>query len=448
MNALELVARSGTVGAGGAGFPTHVKLAAQNVDVFIANATECEPMLYTNQELLHHEAPAFVTGLLAAAAMVGATRIVIAIKDKYHDAIAAVGVALAAAGSPTVEIVRLPDYYPAGDEHAIVAEVTGRIVPENGLPLDVGVVVQNVETLANVAAALEGRPVTLKWVTVTGAVREPVTLKVPVGTPYALLVQAAGGPTVPNWRIVDGGPMMGKVITDPDRPITKTTGGVIVLPKEHTLVSRPLMEIAVEKRRTRTTCIHCRICTDLCPRYLQGHDLRPHEVMQALALFPLTDKIFDQAWLCCECGICEVWSCPMGLSPRLVLGHLKREFAQEGRRYPKRPKTYKFRTDAQYRRIPGKRLLQRMGLDIYYKHAPLRPFASHVAAVMLLLRQHIGAPAIPIVREGDRVVVGQVVAEVPEGKLGAPVHASISGVVTAVTGEWIKVSAEEVAGNA
>jgi len=442
---LELVARSGTVGAGGAGFPTHVKLAAKDVEVLIANAAECEPMLYTNQELLRHEAPAFVDGLLAAAQLVGAKRTVVAIKEKYHDAIVAVQAALATAGSPVVEIIRLPDYYPAGDEHAIVAEVTGRIVPENGLPLDVGVVVQNVETLANVSAALQGRPVTLKWVTVTGAVRQPVTLKVPVGTPYALLVQAAGGATVPDWHIVDGGPLMGKVVTDPNRPITKTTGGVIVLPKAHVLVSRPLLDIAVETRRTRTTCIHCRMCTDLCPRYLQGHDLRPHEVMQALALFPLTDKVFDQAWLCCECGICEVWSCPMGLSPRLVLAHLKREFAREGRRYPKRPKTYKFRTDARYRRIPGKRLLHRLGLDVYYKPAPLGAFAVPVPAVTLLLRQHIGVPSLPIVREGDRVTVGQLVAEVPEGKLGAPVHASIGGVVAEVSSDWIKISAEGVA---
>jgi len=448
LNALELVARSGAVGAGGAGFAAHVKLSARNIDVFIANAAECEPLLYTNQELIRHEASAFVAGLLAAASMVGAKRTVIAIKDKYHEAISAAGSALAAAGATHVEFFLLPDYYPAGDEHAIVAEVTGRIVPEASLPLDVGVVVQNVETLANIAAALQRQPVTHKWVTVTGAVRTPVTLKVPVGTPYALLVQAAGGATVPDYRIVDGGPMMGKVITDPARPITKTTGGVIVLPRDHTLVSRPLLDISVEKRKTRTTCIHCRMCTDLCPRYLQGHDLRPHEIMQALALFPLTDKVYDQASLCCECGICEVWSCPMGLSPRLVLGYLKREFSAQGRRYPKQAKTYKFRTDAQYRRIPGKRLLGRMGLSAYAKPAPYRPGDVPVRTVMLLLRQHIGAPAVPVVREGEHVAAGQLVAEVPAGKLGAPVHASISGWVTQVTAEWVKISGAEVTGNA
>jgi len=193
LNALELVARSGTVGAGGAGFPTHVKLAAKDVEVLIANAAECEPMLYTNQELLRHEAPAFVDGLLAAAQLVGAKRTVVAIKEKYHDAIVAVQAALATAGSPVVEIIRLPDYYPAGDEHAIVAEVTGRIVPENGLPLDVGVVVQNVETLANVSAALQGRPVTLKWVTVTGAVRQPISIPYRQGMTVLDAVLAAGG---------------------------------------------------------------------------------------------------------------------------------------------------------------------------------------------------------------------------------------------------------------
>jgi len=440
--------QAGVVGAGGAGFPTYVKAGSQ-AEWVIANAAECEPLLRSNQELLIRWAGEVLKGLRVMLRATGARKAAIGIKVKHKAAVAALQRAMAGdAVQPAVAIHFLGDFYPAGDEHAIVAEVTGRIVPEASLPLDVGVVVQNVETLANIAAALQRQPVTHKWVTVTGAVRTPVTLKVPVGTPYALLVQAAGGATVPDYRIVDGGPMMGKVITDPARPITKTTGGVIVLPRDHTLVSRPLLDISVEKRKTRTTCIHCRMCTDLCPRYLQGHDLRPHEIMQALALFPLTDKVYDQASLCCECGICEVWSCPMGLSPRLVLGYLKREFSAQGRRYPKQAKTYKFRTDAQYRRIPGKRLLGRMGLSAYAKPAPYRPGDVPVRTVMLLLRQHIGAPAVPVVREGEHVAAGQLVAEVPAGKLGAPVHASISGWVTQVTAEWVKISGAEVTGNA
>ncbi|MFZ5826550.1 MAG: 4Fe-4S dicluster domain-containing protein [Bacillota bacterium] len=438
MSALELVARSGTVGAGGAGFPTHAKL-SRPVEVFIANAAECEPLLYTNQELLQREAAAVVEGLLAAAGMVSATRTVIAVKAKYKEAIRAVEEALAAAGGPAVEIARLPDYYPAGDEHAVVSEVTGRIVPEGGLPLDVGVVVSNVETLANLAAALKGEPVTQKWVTVTGAVREPVTLKVPVGTPMALLVAAAGGATEPDWAIVEGGPMMGRVVLDPSRPVTKTTGGLIVLAKTHPLVARPLLDIAVEKRRAKTTCIRCTLCTDLCPRYLQGHDLRPHQVMQSLALFPESDPVYDQSWLCSECGICEVFSCPMGLSPRLVMGHFKRQFGAVGRRYPKRPKEYRFRNDHQYRRIPSKRLLTRLGLSGYDRSAPFKPFQPDVPAVTLMLRQHIGVMAEPVVREGDRVERGQLVAAVPEGKLGAAVHASIAGTVSQVTSEWVRI---------
>ncbi|HEY3364344.1 MAG TPA: 4Fe-4S dicluster domain-containing protein [Symbiobacteriaceae bacterium] len=439
MNPLELVAASGTVGAGGAGFPTHVKLAAKNVEFLIMNAAECEPLLHTNKEMIRHDAPLIIRGLLAARELTGATRTVIAIKAHYKDAIAALEAALKAAGNPPVEIFGLPNFYPAGDEHAIVNEVTGRVVPENGLPLDVGCVVQNVETLANVAAALEGRPVIEKWVTVTGAVREPVTLKVPVGTPIATLVAAAGGATVRDWAVVDGGPMMGKVVTDPARPVTKTTGGLIVLPRSHVLITRPQRNIAVEMKMTRSACIRCRMCTDLCPRYLQGHDLQPHQVMQSLALFPLTDAIYDQAWLCCECGICEVFSCPMGLSPRWVLGHLKREFGAQGRRYPKKPKTYKFREGYEYRRIPGKRLLLRLGLDEYDRPAPYRPSVLNVPAVTLLLRQHIGAPAVPVVKEGDRVALGQPVAEVPQGKLGAPIHASIAGVVTRVTADAIHI---------
>lgn len=438
---LELLAQSGTVGAGGAGFPTHVKL-AKPAEVLIANAAECEPMLYSNQELLKRDAPRVIAGLLAAAEMVSPNRVVLAIKGKYKDAIAAVQDALARAGDPPVEIFTLRDYYPAGDEHAIVQTVTGRVVPEGGLPLDVGVVVQNVETLANLAAALEGTPVTEKWVTVTGAVRQAQTLRVPIGTPLALLVEAAGGATVPGWAIVEGGPMMGRVVTDPSQPVTKTTGGLIVLPSDHPLVARPQLDISAEIKRARTSCIRCTQCTELCPRYLGGHDLRPHQIMQSLALFPISDSVYDQAWLCSECGLCEAFSCPMGLSPRRVLGSLKLQFGAAGRRYPGAPKSLQVRTAATDRRVPGKRLLQRLGLDPYDRPAPFQELALPVRSVRLLLRQHVGVAAEPCVRPGDQAVKGQLVAEVPAGKLGAPVHASISGIVTEVTSEWIAI--EEV----
>lgn len=438
---LDLVARSGAVGAGGAGFPTHVKLSAR-AEVIIANAAECEPLLYTNQELLQTEAPRVVAGLLAAARMVGASRRVIAVKAKYKGAVAALERAVLAPGAPPVEIFPLDDYYPAGDEHAVVSAVTGRVVPEAGIPLDVGVVVLNVETLANVAAALDGRTVTEKWVTVTGAVRQPATLRAPVGAPMSALVEAAGGATAADWAIVEGGPLMGRAVVDSQQPITKTTGGLIVLPRSHPMITRPLLEIEVERRRARSACIRCTLCTEFCPRYQQGHDLRPHQVMQSLALFPTADPVYDQAALCSECGICEVFACPMGLSPRRVLGALKREFAAQGRRYPKRPKLYRFRSDHLYRRLPGRRLLQRLQLSDYDHPAPLRPGLLAVSAVTLPLRQHIGAPARPVVAVGDRVRAGDLIAEVPEGKLGAPVHASIDGVVTRVAPDGIRI--EEV----
>lgn len=440
---LDVLARSGTVGAGGAGFPTHAKL-GRPAEVLIANAAECEPMLYTNQELLKREAPRIIAGLMAAADLVGPSRVVLAIKGKYKESIAAVKAALAEAGDPPVEIFTLRDYYPAGDEHAIVQAVTGRVVPEGGLPLDVGVVVQNVETLANLASAMEGRPVTEKWVTVTGAVRQAVTVKAPVGAPMSVLIDAAGGATVAEWAIVEGGPMMGKVVTDPSQPITKTTGGIIVLPTDHRLITRPQLDIAQEARRTKTSCIRCTQCTELCPRYLGGHDLRPHQIMQSLALFPTSNDVYDQAWLCSECGLCEVFSCPMGLSPRRILGSLKRQFGGEGRRYPKRPKTLQVRPAAEDRRVPGKRLVHRLGLDPYDRPAPYQDLGVAVRSVKLLLRQHVGVAAAPLIGPGERVERGQMVAEIPPGKLGAPVHASIAGVVTQVTDESISI--EEVGG--
>ncbi len=208
-SSLDRIDELGIVGAGGGGFPTAVKFKTQ-ASLLIANAAECEPLLHKDKELLHHHAEPFLRGMQMAMELVGAREGVVGIKEKYHDIIAALE-AVAPAG---IRVVPLPDCYPAGDEFILVHMVTGRVIPPGGLPKDVDCAVANVETLMNIGL---DRPVTHKYLTVAGAVANPVTLRVPVGITIGEVIDAAGGPTVPDFGILLGGVMMAKPAADLER---------------------------------------------------------------------------------------------------------------------------------------------------------------------------------------------------------------------------------------
>ena len=216
------VGELGIVGAGGGGFPTAVKLGTR-VPLVIANAAECEPLLHKDKELLHHLSEPFLRGMLAAMEMVGAPQGVIGIKEKYHDIIAA----MEQQAPSNIRVATLPDSYPAGDEFILVHIVTGRVIPPGGLPKDVDAMVANVETLMNIGL---DQPVTQKYLTVAGAVRNPITLRVPIGITIGEVIEAAGGATVDDFSVLLGGVMMAKPAAGLDVPVTKTTGGIIVLP--------------------------------------------------------------------------------------------------------------------------------------------------------------------------------------------------------------------------
>ena len=429
---IAAVKAAGVVGAGGAGFPTHVKINAA-VDTVIVNGAECEPLLRAHQLLMDTESSKLLIGLKAVMLATGARRGVIGLKRKYAAAVDKLQAEFKQAKEQELELFFLADIYPAGDEQVLVHEVTGRIVPEGGIPLHVGVVVANVETMINIAEALAGKPVTEKYVTVTGAVGRPATFKAPIGMAIRELIELAGGTTVRDYAVIDGGPMMGK-LTTVDQPVTKTTGGIIVLPTEHSLVSGKSMPWPVIANRAKAVCCNCRACTDVCPRYLLGHSLEPHRIMQAFGRGQCNaGDVVTQAFLCCECGACDTFGCTMGLSPRRVNAELKRQFGQAGIKHQHNAKPRYPRTTRQYRLIPAKRLLYRLGLEAYDGNAPLVTNPVTTQAVRILLSQHIGIPAQPIVRVGAMVNKGDLIAVIPEGAaVGCNLHASISGQVAAV----------------
>lgn len=426
------VKAAGVVGAGGAGFPTHIKIDAQ-VDVVIANGAECEPLLRAHQLIMASESAKVVLGLKTVMLATGARRGYIGLKRKYAEAVANLQAAIAAAGGQDVELFFLPDIYPAGDEQVLVHEVTGRIVPEGGLPLQVGVVVANVETLVNIAAALAGIPVTDKVVTIGGAVSKPVTVKVPLGMKVGELIALAGGAAVEPYAVIDGGPMMGKLVT-PDAPVTKTTGGILVLPANHPLIIQRQTPWQTIANRAKAVCCNCLACTEACPRNLLGHSLEPHRIMQAIGRGQFQDSaVLSRAFLCSECGACDNFGCLMGLSPRRVNSELKKELARAGIKNPHHNKPLKVRMNREYHLIPTKRLVARLGLSVYDVAAPLSPAPVMAAEVRLPLSQHLGAPAQAVVKVGDSVQKGDLIGKIPAGAaVGANLHASISGRIFAV----------------
>ncbi|HOW27349.1 MAG TPA: SLBB domain-containing protein [Elusimicrobiota bacterium] len=426
---VKKIRQAGVVGAGGAGFPTYVK-AESKAEVVVANGAECEPLLHKDKELLKRAAPAVVRGLEILMESTGATTGLIGIKSKNHDAVEAVRRALS---SDRVKVHPLGDFYPAGDEYTLVYETTRRLIPPAGIPIEVGVVVNNVETLYNVSRAADGIPVTEKYVTVAGAVKNPSTFLVPLGCSFRQLIDAAGGVLVEDPVIVDGGPMMGKIVQSMDLPVTKTTGGLIVLSARHPLVWRKSQPVRVFRKIGKSGCDQCSYCTQLCPRYLLGYPIEPHKVMRSLGFTGSQKELWSRwALLCCECSLCSLYSCPEQLDPRNVCvtakGDLrKNNILWKNSGMPAGPR--KTHGMYPYRKTPIKLLMKRLGLHGYDKPAPLADSPLSTGRVTLSLSQHVGAPAIPVVKPGQKVQRGDVVAEPPEGKLGALLHSSLTGTV-------------------
>ncbi len=430
-NYIDAVKQAGVVGAGGAGFPTHVKLAA-DVDLYIANGAECEPLIQVDQQLMARNAAEVVRGLEIGMELTKAKKGIIALKRKYESAISALKEEIKRRDN--ISLFLLDNYYPAGDEHVLVYEVSGRLVPEAGIPLQVKVVVNNVSTLINVARAVSGLPVTSVWVTVAGEVREPQTLEVPVGTAIGDVLNAVGGPNVTPFAVIVGGPMMGMSTADLETPITKVIGGLIVLPQQHHLIRLKTTPIDVSSKKARSSCIRCNLCTDVCPRYLLGHDLHPAKIMRAVAWgLENSAQVLTNAFLCTECGCCTFYGCVMDLDPCGINKAIKEQFLAEG---VKNPHTSADITPHEYRnlrKIPTKRLIGRLGLIPYDKPAPMVDRPIIPKKVKIPLKQHIGEPAIPLVKVGDYIEKGTPIGEIPEGSLGARIHASVSGRIVEIS---------------
>jgi len=436
MSLADQLKEAGVVGAGGAGFPTHVKMQAR-VEWFLANGAECEPLMHKDRELMTVFASDIIAGLTLAAEAVEAKQIAIGIKSKNSTAIRAMQAAI---DNPRIFIHEFGDFYPVGDEYELVYEITGRLIPPQGIPLDIGCVVNNVETLYNIHRASQGQPVTETFLTITGLVKNPITTRVPIGMPVEDVLKLAGGVTTDSFALMESGLMMGKRIYDLRQPVTKTTGGLIVLPADHNLIQRYDKPTEVKHRIGHSACDQCSYCTELCPRYLLGYDVQPHLVMRSLGFTSPGGEIWNEhALLCSQCGLCTLYSCPEALYPREACGKGMQDMREIGKDKWTGSAELKVHPMRESRRTPLKRLMNKLGVTEYDADAHWVEVNAQPGKVYIPLKQHIGAAAQPVVRAGEMVERGQLIGAIPEGQLGAAVHASISGRVRDVNRDMIVI---------
>lgn len=433
----EQLRTMGVVGAGGAGFPAEVKAKSQ-VEFILANGAECEPLLHKDFEIMKRYPAEIVSGMKRMMESTQASKGRFCIKEKNKEAVTAIEPYAKTAG---IELTMLGDFYPSGDEYEIVYAATGRLIPAAGIPLNVGCVVNNVETLYNVELAAGGQPVTRKFVSISGAVKKPCSFWAPIGCTYADLLAMAGGPTVDEIGVFVSGMMMGTLTFDLTGIVTKTTCGLIVLPREHPLVSRKSRPKEAMAKIGKSACDQCSFCTEFCPRYLLGYDVQPHKVMRTLG-FTLTGKENWSQWgeLCCACGLCTLYACPEDLFPKEACDQAKFDLRTAGIKF-QQSKPVAVHPMKEYRRVPQSQLRQRLSVEQYESHTPFINEEPRPASVRILTKQHAGKPATAVVREGDRVTAGQPVARMNEGELGANIHASIAGRVRRITPDAIEIEA-------
>jgi len=439
----KILQENGVVGAGGAGFPTYAKI-DERIQTILLNCAECEPLLKLHRQLLEHYAYEIVKTFHKMAEIVNAKEAIIGIKSEYHATILALNQYIEE--FPLVRIQLLDSAYPMGDEVVLIYEATGKVVRPGGLPIEMGIAVFNVETVYNIyRATAEKKPVTEKYITVAGEVSNPITVRVPLGCTLKEVVSLAGNVRVDAPVYFVGGPMMGSIGTE-NQPVTKTTNAILVLPKDHLLVQKKNSNSSIELNRAASVCCQCQMCTDLCPRHLLGHPIEPHKFMRSAANQDFQDKnVFINTLFCSSCGLCELYSCPQGLSPRSLIEQYKSGLRKAGVKVPSGVIGTPVQESREYRKTPEKRLEARLGLLPYQADAPLDNQLVSMNQVKLLLSQHLGAPAKAIVSVGDIVETGQVIAKSAAG-LSVPVHASINGKITEVNSAYLKIQGNKQKG--
>lgn len=295
---IDKIAAAGLVGMGGATFPAHVKLsipAGQKAECLIINGVECEPYLTSDYRTMLERGSEVLVGVQILCKALDVNKAYIGIEDNKPEAIS--HLTTLAAGYPHIEIVPLRTKYPQGGEKQLIQAITGKAVPSGGLPIHVGVVVQNIGTaLAVYEAVQKNKPLIERVVTVTGkTLRDPSNFMVRIGTPIRSLIDLCGGMPQDALKVINGGPMMGRALANIDAPVTKGTSGIVIMRNRESL------------RTPASGCIKCAKCVGVCPMGLEPYLLNKLTRLKRFDdLEPL--RITD----CIECGSCA-YTCPASI---------------------------------------------------------------------------------------------------------------------------------------
>ncbi|ATD55058.1 4Fe-4S dicluster domain-containing protein [Clostridium chauvoei] len=436
----QLLKEKGIVGAGGAGFPLYAKL-SKEVDTVILNAAECEPLFRVDRNILKEHSLQVLEGLNFIVDILDAKEGVVEIKEHYIEANQAIDNIIST--FPRLKKKLLKDGYPAGDEVILTYETTGRVVPQGGIPLNVGIMVMNVETAFNVYNAVrKNNPVTHKYLTVSGAVNTPKTLYVPIGIKFKELIPEVNGINIEEYKLLVGGPMTGR-IGNLNETVTKTTKGIFILPKDNPIIELKEYNLNSLVKRSMGTCSQCRMCTDLCPRNLVGHSIEPHKIMNSLIFgLDFNSEVFINALACCECNLCSAYACHQSLNPKVIISELKTKLREQGIK-PRFNNEAIVKEEREYRRVPVKRVISRLKLSEFDKDAPIADIKDKPSILKINKKQSIGILVNTVVKIGDRVKKKDVIGVIDEKDLGVYLHSPIDGIIIDIDKDSISIRKEE-----
>lgn len=419
---------AGVTGAVG-GRPIHAHLTGR-LDCIIANGVECLPLSAADRHVMVHRALEVVRGLHRVCDATGAREGIIAISERYDDAADAIAFVLRRFSG--IRLVRVGDFYPAGEASVLAAELLS-IPPAPASALrEAGVGVLNVRTLADLDAAARGRALTHRDVTVTGAVRAPQVVRAPIGTTIATLVACAGGVTTPDPVFFAGDPLTGRPSPHAHTAVDKRTGTVVVLPGDHPAARTATAGADETLARLEAGCTRCGACGAVCPSRGIGLALNPDRIVGALvAGHAPPEEILAGAALCMDCRLCEIFACPTRVSPAAALREARAHLPASASRLPVGAPPPNWLAG---NRVPRERVIARMGLDRYDR--PVR------AATVIPRPAHLYLPlagASPMVSRGTWVAAGELLAT---GPTAASLHAPQAGTITAVSPTHVVLSAQ------
>ena len=424
----KIMQSAGITGAGGAGFPSYAKL-KEGIDTLLINGAECEPLLYTDYTILKKERDTLISGIETLLSYKDIKKAILLIKS--HNA-KPLGLSDGDMLGRGIFVKLLPDVYPIGDEVSLIYEATGKVMRPGCLPASLGIIVYNVETVYNIGLASQtGAPVTEKWLTVGGKIPESYVVRVPVGASVSELFEKLKITVPEDCLVIDGGPSMGKIIDYESAHVTKTTKGLLILPRGIQALDSKLLNVKMSIARAETACCQCTRCTDMCPRALLGYPLEPHKMVRtAMGAVKISPEMVISATLCCSCGICESIACSQGISPKAVIANYKALLSENKMRYIGKTDPIPEK-EREYRMLPSERWQSTLGVHRFDKAAKYLGRIDNFTKVELALTSNIGAPAEPCVEVGAIVKAGDTVANAANG-LSLSQHASIDGIVTGV----------------